>query len=290
MMVLKYLAMTTSNQSKIIPLVFIAILLLLMTPAIMHAFGDGINPGKVPWPGNPWDVPIIINEPPENPPPLDDPPITVDTPDPEKPKLPPTPPAPDSGDPLVFTMDPDYEPNVTRNWPEQHESFLTEFDLYNTGENVTLSRTPDAGTGTLFIDYDNDRMLTNGPEWLFYQGYTVYEILSNPVIDTDQNGWFDYKDDLWPWAMIKNGDSHMQVTETGALGFNWSNAKDAMGDMHGDNRQYSDCLYEGTYLYPKCIKVSESHFAITSYNMEGILFVGGKTLPTYGSVMGHLEK
>ena len=38
--------------------------------------------------------------------------------------------APDGGDPLLFSLT-DKPVNVIRNWSGQHESFLTEFDLYD---------------------------------------------------------------------------------------------------------------------------------------------------------------
>ena len=195
---------------------------------------------------------------------------------------------PDEGDPLVFSLT-DKPVNVIRNWPEQHESLLTEFDLYDTGKNVTLSRTPEEGTMTLFLDLNDDGKLSDGTEWLFDQHKNVYEILSLPPIDSNQNGWFDYSDDLWSVAMVKDGDRHHYASELGIVGFNWSNHVKAHGDMHGENRQYSDCLYMSIYYYPNCIAVSEKHFAIAAYNQNSILLSNGKVLDSFGSVMGHLD-
>jgi len=59
--------------------------------------------------------------------------------------------------------------------------------------------------------------------------------------------------------------------------------------MHVDNRQYTDCLYEGKYFYPNCNAVSENHFAITSYNQDSILLNDGRVLDSFGIVMGYLD-
>jgi len=195
---------------------------------------------------------------------------------------------PDYGDPLLFSMT-DKPVNTIRNWPEQHESFLTKFDLYATGEKVALSRTLDDGTMTMFLDLNGDGELSDGTEWLYDQNENVYEILSRPLIDSNQDGWFDYSDNLWSIAMIKDGDKYYFASDLGIVAFNWSNAVKAHGDMHGENRQYSDCLYEGVYLYSDCIAVSESHFAITAYNKNSILVNDGKILDSFGSVIGHLD-
>ncbi|MDH3779434.1 MAG: hypothetical protein OES15_01125 [Nitrosopumilus sp.] len=174
---------------------------------------------------------------------------------------------PDKSDPLVFSMT-DKHANVIRNWPEQHESFLTEFDLYATGEKVTLSRTLDDGTMTLFLDLNGDGELSDGAEWLYDQNENVYQILSKPLIDSNQNDWFDYSDNFWSIAMVKDGNQYHTPKEFGMVAFNWSNAVKAHGDMHGKNRQYTDCLYEGVYLYPDCVAVSENRFAISAYNQN----------------------
>ena len=92
---------------------------------------------------------------------------------------------PDSGDPLIFSLD--KPAKTTRNWPQWHESRLTQFDLYQTGEKFTLSRTLDDGTLTLFLDLNGDGMLTDGTEWLFDQHETVYQILSREMLDSNQN-------------------------------------------------------------------------------------------------------
>jgi len=195
---------------------------------------------------------------------------------------------PDDGDPLIFSMT-DKSVNVIRNWPEQHKSFLTEFDLYATGENVTLSRTLDDGTMTMFLDLNGDGELSDGTEWLYDQNENVYKILSKPIIDSNQNDWFDYSDNLWNLAMIKNGDQYYSASELGIVAFNWSNAIKGYGDMHGANRQYTDCLYDGVYLYPDCVAISENHFAISAYNKNSILVNDGRILDSFGSVMGHLD-
>ena len=195
---------------------------------------------------------------------------------------------PDKGDPLVFSMT-DKQANVIRNWPEQHKSFLTEFDLFDNGENVTLSRTLDEGAMTLFLDLNGDGELSNGTEWLYDQNENVYQILSRPLIDSNQNGFFDYTDDLWSIAMVKDGKQYHSASELGIVGFNWSNAVKGYGDMHGDNRQYTDCLYEGKYFYPNCNAVSENHFAITAYNQNSILVNDGRVLDSFGIVMGYLD-
>ena len=194
----------------------------------------------------------------------------------------------DDGDPLVFSLT-EKPTNVIRNWPEQHKSFLTEFDLYSTGENVTLSRTPSDGTMTLFLDLDGDLKLSDGTEWLYDQHENVYQILSRPMIDSNQNGWFDYQDDLWSIAMVKDGNKYYPASELGIVAFNWSNHSKGHGDMFGENRQYSDCLYEGKYVYPECVSVSDQHFAITSHNQNSILINDGRALDSFGSVMGHLD-
>jgi len=194
----------------------------------------------------------------------------------------------DEGDPLVFSMT-DKQANVIRNWPEQHESFLTEFDLFDNGENVTLSRTLDEGTMTLFLDLNGDGKLSDGTEWLYDQNENVYQILSRPLIDSNQNGFFDYSDDLWSIAMVKDGDKYYPASELGIVAFNWSNHLKGYGDMHGDNRQYADCLYEGKYHYPDCNAVSENHFAIAAYNQNSILVNDGRVLDSFGIVMGYLD-
>ena len=43
------------------------------------------------------------------------------------------------------------------------------------------------------------------------------------------------------------------------------------------------------HLYPDCIPVSTEHFRITAYNPNGIILEGGKTISTFGGVMGHLD-
>jgi len=195
---------------------------------------------------------------------------------------------PDKGDPLVFSMT-DKPVNVIRNWAAQHESFLTEFDLYDIGENVTLSRTLDDGTMTLFLDLNGDGKLSDGTEWLYDQNKNVYQILSQPLIDSNQNGWFDYSDDLWNIAMVKDGDKYYTASDLGIVAFNWSNHFKGHGDMFGENRQYADCLYEGKYHYPDCKAVGENNFPITAYNQNSILLNDGRTLDSFGSVMGHLD-
>ena len=196
--------------------------------------------------------------------------------------------APDGGDPLLFSLT-NKAVHVIRNWPEQHESFLTEFDLYDIGEKVTLSRTLDEGTMTLFLDLDGDGELSDGTEWLFDQDEDVYQILKRSMIDSNQNGWFDYSDKLWSVAMIKNGDEYFPASELGIIGFNWSDAEHYNDDDIGSGR-YSDCLYEGVFLYPDCKPVSTEHFRIKAYNPNGILLEGGKIIPTFGGVMGWIEK
>jgi len=195
---------------------------------------------------------------------------------------------PDRGDPLVFTFT--GEPQVQRAWPEWHESRLTEFDLYDIGENVTLSRSISDGTMSLFLDLNGDGELSNGTEWLYDQNENGYEILSRPLIDSNQNGWFDYSDELWSIAMIKQGDNHyFTATELGIVAINWDNHSKGHGDMFGENRQYSNCLYEGEYYYPECVAVAENQFAIMAYNQNSILLNNGKVLDSFGSVMGHLD-
>jgi len=198
--------------------------------------------------------------------------------------------ASDDGDPLLFSLT-DKPVNVIRNWPEQHESFLTEFDLYDIGKKVTLSRTLDDGTITLFLDLDGNGELSDGTEWLFDQNEDVYQIFENPLVDSNQNGWFDYQDNLWSIAMIKDGNEYYSSSELGILGFNWSMAEHYENDFVGKGR-YSDCLWEGDpmiHLYPDCNPVSTGHFRITAYNADGILLKGGKIIPTFGGVMGHLD-
>jgi hypothetical protein len=109
------------------------------------------------------------------------------------------------------------------------------------------------------------------------------------MIDTNQNGYFDWTDNLWSIAMIKDGNRYYTADELGIVAINWSDAVMTHGDMHGQDRQYDDCLYEGVYLYPKCVAVSDEHFAITGYNKNGIMMKGGETIPTFGGVMGHLD-
>ena len=193
---------------------------------------------------------------------------------------------PDSGDPLAFSFG-DVKINRAY-WGETSPYRLTEFDLYDDGEKVVLSRIIEEGTMTLFLDFDENGELSDGTEWLFDQNKNVYEIMSEPLIDSNQNGFFDYRDNLWNIAMIKDGNTYHHADDLGILGFNWSSAINAHGDMHGD-RQYTDCLYEGVYLYPDCNVVSESHFAITSYNQNSIIFNDGKTLDSFGVVMGWLD-
>ena len=89
--------------------------------------------------------------------------------------------------------------------------------------------------------------------------------------------------------MVKDGSEYYSVNDLDIVAINWSNAVNAHGDMHGDNRQYADCLYEGRYTYPNCVAVSENHFAITAYNKQGILIKGGEIVSTFGGVIGHLD-
>jgi len=176
----------------------------------------------------------------------------------------------DGGDPLVFG-----DVSITRNWPEQHESFLTEFDLYDIGEPVTLSRTLGSDTYTIFLDINGDGELSNGTEWLFDTKKDVYDILQ--ILDEDDNGFFDYKDSTWYILNIKHGDKIIPVTATNILGFNWSEATHYQDDAYGKG-QYTDN-----------ISVSDNHFRITAYNERGMYLIGGDIHPTYGIVMGHLE-
>ena len=191
----------------------------------------------------------------------------------------------DEGDPLVFSMS-DKPASTTRNWPEQHESFLTQFDLYDAGYNVTLSRTVNGMT--FFLDLDGDGRLSNGTEWLFDQNENVYQILARPMIDSNQNGYFDWTDNLWSIAMVKDGDAYHHVDDLRIVAINWSNAEFSGKDMHGTG-QYADCLYEGVYLYPECNAVSDQHFRILAYNENGIMMQGGEMIPTYGAAMGWLD-
>ena len=193
----------------------------------------------------------------------------------------------DGGDPLVFSVT-NKPVNIIRNWSEQDKSFLTEFDLFDTGRNVILSRTLDDGTLTLFLDLNGDSKLSDGTEWLYDQHDNVYQILSKPLIDSNQNGWFDYSDNLWSIAMIKDGDRYFMTSNLGILGFNWSDAQHYENDKYGTGR-YSDCLYDDVFLYPECKPVSENHFRIAAYNDHGILLQGGKIIPTFGGIMGWLN-
>ena len=194
---------------------------------------------------------------------------------------------PDSGDPLIFSFG-DKPAKTTRNWSEWHESRLTQFDLYQTGEKVTLSRTLDDGTMTLFLDLNGDGILTDGTEWLFDQHETVYQILSREMIDSNQNGYFDWTDELWHIAMVKDGSKYYSIDELDILAINWSDARHFDDDHYGRG-VYSDCLYEGEFLYPFCTPVSTEHFRVTSYNEHGIIMQGGEIISTYGAVMGHLD-
>jgi len=193
----------------------------------------------------------------------------------------------DGGDPLLFSLT-EKSVDVIRNWPEQHESFLTEFDLYDVDKKVTLSRTLGDGTMTLFLDLDGDGKLSDGTEWMFDQNEDVYQILEKVLIDRNQNGWFDYSDDLWSIAMIKDGTKYYSVDELDIIGFNWSDAEHYKDDDIGVGR-YSDCLYEGVFMYSDCKPVSTEHFRIKAYNPNGILLEGGKTISTFGGVVGHLD-
>jgi hypothetical protein len=192
----------------------------------------------------------------------------------------------DEGDPLLFSLT-EKPVKTIRNWSEQHSSFLTQFDLYDVGREVTLSRTLDDGTMTLFLDLDGNGMLSDGTEWLFDQNEDVYQILARPLVDSNQNGWFDYSDNLWPIAMIKDGNEYNFASELGILGFNWSNAKHYENDDIGIG-QYSDCLYEGISRYRVCTPVSDEHFRIQAFNQNGIILEGGQFVPTFGGVMGML--
>ena len=194
---------------------------------------------------------------------------------------------PDSGDPLLFSLS-DKSAKTTKNWPEWHESRLTEFDLYAIGDKVHLSRTLDKGTMTLFLDLNGDGILTDGTEWLYDQDENVYQILSRELLDSNQNGYFDWTDKLWNIAMVKDGDKYYSADDLDIVAVNWSDAEH-FGNDHYGRGVYSDCLYEGVFLYPDCKPVSEEHFRITSYNEHGILLKGGETIPTFGGVMGHLD-
>ena len=68
-------------------------------------------------------------------------------------------------------------------------------------------------------------------------------------MDSNQNGWFDYSDHLWPIAMVKDGNDYAFASDMGIIGFNWSDAEHYADDDVGIG-QYSDCLYEGVYRYP----------------------------------------
>ena len=190
------------------------------------------------------------------------------------------------GDPLVFSLS-DKPVKITRNWLDQHESFLTDFDLFAIGKNVVLDRTISDDTMTLFLDFDENRQLSDGTEWLFDQNEDVYEILARDFIDSNNNGWFDYSDNLWSIAMIKKGDTYMTPEDLEIIGFNWSNAKHFKNDRYGIG-QYSDCRYEGV-LHTDCEPVSTEHFRIKAHNANGVLLRGGETFPTFGSVVDWLK-
>ena len=192
----------------------------------------------------------------------------------------------DEGDPLLFSLT-DEPVKTIRNWSEQHTSFLTKFDLYDVGHPIVLSRTLGDETFTLFLDLDGDRSLSDGTEWMFDQKEDVFQIMARPLIDSNQNGWFDYSDNLWPIAMAKVGNNYHNVNDLGIIGFNWSYAKHFGYDRVGIG-QYSDCLYEGISRYDVCTPVSTEHFRIQAYNQNGILFEGGEASPTFGAVMGRL--
>lgn len=198
--------------------------------------------------------------------------------------IPPVPPTtPDSSDPLMFG-----HVEIDRVWPEWHESRKTQFDLFSDGNPVTLSRDIKSGY-SLFVDFDRDGQKSSGQEWMF--GKNVYENLK--ILDSNNNGFFDYDDEYWSLALVEEYTNDGSLTihtpyELEILGFNYSEHKLAMHDMHGE-RQYSDCLYEGKYHYPQCVKVSETHFAIVSYNLEGVLYYGGNVEPTFGIFISHIE-
>ena len=193
----------------------------------------------------------------------------------------------DDADPLLFSLT-DKPAKTIRAWPEWHDSRKTYLDLYDVGTEVPLSRILDEGTMTMFIDLNQDGTLSDGTEWLFDQNENVLQILERKLIDSNQNGWFDYSDDLWYLAMIKDGSMYYHASDLGILGFNWSIAEHYEDDFVGKGR-YSDCLYEGVDLFSDCKPVSEAHFRIQAHNSNGILLEGGRIIHTFGGLMGQLD-
>jgi len=209
----------------------------------------------------------------------------------------------DGGDPLTTSL---YaEPEVTRAWPEWHDSrkWYLEFEE----QQVPMSRVIERDTSVFFLDigtwiedtenYQSDGKLTKVVEMLYHDELNVYEILEhidNKYHGGNSNGWFDYSDELFQYGMIATSQSvnrfeYQTLDEAGIIAINYSNQVPGYGDMFGEKRQYTDCLYEGQYIYPDCKAVADTHFAIVAYNQCSIMLKGGECVDSFGAQIGSLE-
>jgi len=234
-------------------------------------------------------------EPPkEEDPPKEEPPKEEETPPEEdpnekgRPSEPlPRPPSPippiimDTGDPLTFSLK--QEACTYKAYPEMHPSRLT--TLLVDGEQYTMSRIPCDETFILAVDFDNDGEIKTWHE-ILYNENIVYQNMK--IMDTNQNGYFDYADAYWNNVIITDFKKTYTPEDLGILGFQYKGYLKTINDMHG-NGVYADCLYQGELKYAKCFKVSEqSGFRIMGYHETGVITTHG-TYPSYASVIGSLD-
>jgi hypothetical protein len=195
-------------------------------------------------------------------------------------KVPPT-----GGDPLVFSIN--GEPEINRVYlGETHPSRITQLDLFDNGEIVSLDRIIEKDTYLVGVDWNGNGILDSGREYLWHNSINVYDFFS--IIDTKNNGFIDYADTVWPAILIKEGDNHYTPEELGILGFYYDNYNHTIHDMWGE-RQYADCMYEGHYYYHECVVASTSHFPIVAWNDNSVIFKGGNTVDSFGLVLGYVE-
>ncbi len=186
----------------------------------------------------------------------------------------------DGSDPLVVNLK--GEACTYKAYPEMDPSRLSTLEW--NGENVTLSRILCEGSMYLFVDYNEDGILSNAHELLVHES-SVYVNLE--LLDSNKNGFFDYADEWWNSAKFTDIKSSYELSEFGILGFSTSYTK-TFDDMHNNGR-YADCLYQDEFYYSYCKPVSEkSGFRIVAYNLEGVITTHG-IYPSYGATIGAMS-